>query len=183
MLQWVQVRNKNTGFTVLDTDVWGPDGKQVWGNHWNSGGLNLSTDNCLIILWVESTTMSANTKCWPLAESLATPEGMSIWMGTCDISAWVMTFGLVCSASVEWEMWRYRVTGENLTVWGQCSEDTAPSSYQIQPLCLLSGPSLKETDTKESGISFTGPVPSAPQCSTFWWSWGEAQAEAVYLWL
>lgn len=120
MLQWVQVRNKNTGFTVLDTDVWGPDGKQVWGNHWNSGGLNLSTDNCLIILWVESTTMSANTKCWPLAESLATPEGMSIWMGTCDISAWVMTFGLVCSASVEWEMWRYRVTGENLTVWGQC---------------------------------------------------------------
>ena len=120
MLQWVQVRNKNTGFTLPDTDVWGPDGKQVWGNHWNSGSLNLSTDNCLIISWVKSTTTSANTKCWPLAESLATPEGMSIWMGTCDISVWVMTFGLVCSPSVEWEMWRYRVTGKNLTVWGQC---------------------------------------------------------------
>lgn len=105
--------------------------------------------------------MSANTKCCPQAETLATPEGMSIWMGTCDISVWVMTFGLVCSASVEWEMWRYRVTGENLTVWGQCLfwGHRTPSSYQIQPLCPLSGPSLKETDTQEPGISFLGQFP------------------------
>ena len=164
---------------VPDIGAWDPDGKQVWWNHWNSGGFNLSTDIYLIIPWVVSTTMSANAKCWPLAESMATPEGMSFWMGTCDISMWVMTFGWVCSPSaVEWETWRCGVTGENLTVWGQYlfSDTTMPSSYPTQQPCPLPGLSLKETDTQESGISFTGPVLRAPQWSAFWWSWGEAQA-------
>lgn len=131
--------------------------------------------------WVPN--MPTDTNCWPLDETMAIPEGMLTWMGTCDISRRVRTLGYVWSPSeVEWGTCEGVEFLVRIWLFGTSiySEGTAlPFSYRTQMLCPPPGLSLKETHTQGHGIAFTGPVPSTPQCTAFWLRWVEAQALAL----
>lgn len=165
---------------VPDIGAWAPDGKQVLGNHWNRGGLNYHQ----IFTWSVH-ELSPHCPCKHQVLASGWEHGNTwghvylngyLWHFNVGYDIWVLVF---TNCHRVRDVLRWRDTGENLSLGDKyLLRVIVRSFYLMLPLCPLSGLCLKETFTEESGLSFPGPVPSAPQCSTFWLSWGEGQAWA-----